>query len=66
MATKPTEPKRRPGRPAIGRGELIGIRWRPDLLAGIDKYARKKKLDRGDALRQIVQRFLGDQGWIRL
>ena len=43
---------------------MIAIRWPPQLLQGIEKYAHKQSLERSDALRQIVGRFLLKRGLI--
>jgi hypothetical protein len=55
---------RSPGRPATGKNTMIGIRWEKPLLAGIDRFARDQMLDRCEALRQIVKRFLVDKKMI--
>lgn len=56
--------KRPPGRPATGKNEMIAIRWPRELLDGIDRYAQDQCLARPVALRQIVTKFLADQGII--
>lgn len=59
-------PGRPPGRPATGKNEMIAIRWPRELLDGIDLYAQNQCLARPVALRQIVTKFLADQGIINI
>jgi hypothetical protein len=54
--------RRGPGRPATGKNVMIAIRWPPELLHGIERYAKDQMLPRPAALRQIVTRFLADKG----
>jgi hypothetical protein len=57
--------KRSAGRPATGQNVMIAIRWSPQLIDGIDRYAREQVLTRGAALRQIVGKYLVQSGVIR-
>jgi hypothetical protein len=52
MSRKITNPKRTRGRPAIGIGTLIGLRWREPELEAIDAWRREQAepLTRGQAL----------------
>src|SRR5207248_1949310 len=58
------EGKRRPGRPRTGKNAMIAIRWEPWLLEGIERYGRQHMLQRPVALRQIVFKFLVQEGII--
>jgi hypothetical protein len=50
------------GRPATGRGSLIGVRLQPDLLASLDAFVGKQadpKPSRPEAIRRILENALG-------
>lgn len=59
-------PAKRPvGRPrTTGPGTMIAIRWQSPLIDGIEAYAKKQTLDRPNALRHIVTRYLIDHGYV--
>jgi hypothetical protein len=60
MSRKITNPKRTRGRPAIGIGTLIGLRWREPELEAIDAWRREQAepLTRGQAIRDLVRSAL--------
>ena len=58
-ATKNDNIKKR-GRPATGKGELIGVRLQPDQLAVVDKWAEDNGgLTRPEAVRRLIIRGAG-------
>lgn len=60
MSRKIANPKRTRGRPAIGAGTLIGLRWREPELQAIDAWRREQAdpLTRGQAIRDLVRSAL--------
>jgi hypothetical protein len=60
MSRKIANPKRTRGRPAIGTGTLIGLRWRAPELEAIDAWRREQAepLTRGQAIRDLVRSAL--------
>ena len=60
-----TMSKKKMGRPVTtGKGELIGVRILPDLMAGLDAWAAKQDdaPSRPEALRRIAAEFLKRRG----
>lgn len=50
------------GRPATGQGHVVGVRMQPELLAQLDEFITTlpdPQPTRPEAIRQIVQAFLG-------
>jgi hypothetical protein len=49
--------KKSRGRPAIGKGTLVGVRLQPDLLAPIDAWAAAQDdaPGRSEAIRRLVE-----------
>ena len=47
--------KKKTGRPATGRGTLIGVSFRPGLLAALDAYAGRTGMGRTDAVRSLLK-----------
>ncbi len=56
--------EKQPGRPKIGKGFLVGVRFRPEGLDQIDAYivAQKVTLTRPQAIRRIVADYFHDRG----
>ena len=53
-------PKRR-GRPATGRDPLVGVRFTPEQIERIDRWAGENGLTRAAAIRQIVNARLDQE-----
>jgi hypothetical protein len=54
---KPTvlvKPKKR-GRPATGVDPFVGLRFPAERIAEIDAWAKRRKLTRSEAIRQMVE-----------
>jgi hypothetical protein len=49
--------KRRRGRPAIGKGVLIGVRLRPQHLAALDAW-NEGRMSRPEAVRRLMLKGL--------
>ena len=47
--------KNKVGRPATGQGTLVGISFRPGLLAALDAYCERTGMKRTDAVRSLVK-----------
>lgn len=47
--------KNKAGRPPTGRGTLVGISFRPGLLAALDAYAERTGMARTDAVRSLLK-----------
>lgn len=47
--------KNKVGRPAIGQGTLVGVSFRPGLLAALDAYCEQTGLRRTDAVRSLIK-----------
>lgn len=52
------EGKRRPGRPATGKGVKLDQRVPADLARRIEEYAAREFVSRGDAVRELLERGL--------
>jgi hypothetical protein len=53
--------KRRRGRPAIGKGVLIGVRLRPQHVAALDAWRRQQdegRMGRPEAIRRLMLKAL--------
>jgi hypothetical protein len=53
--------KRRRGRPAIGKGVLIGVRLRPQHIAALDAWRRQEdegRISRPEAVRRLMLKGL--------
>jgi hypothetical protein len=53
--------KRRRGRPAIGKGVLIGVRLRPQHIAALDAWRRQEtegRVGRPEAIRRLMLKGL--------
>ena len=51
------KPKSKGGRPATGKGTLIGVRFQPDMLAALDALIDRQpdpKPSRPEAVRQLL------------
>ena len=66
MITQMKKPVRqKPGPKPTGKGELIGVRLLPDLLAGLDKHVAATGAEsRPAAVRQVLVDFLKRKGLI--
>jgi len=47
--------KNKGGRPATGKGTLVGVSFRPGMLAAIDEYCARSGLTRTDAVRALLK-----------
>ena len=57
--------KRPRGRPPTGRGELVAIRFQPDLLSGVDKLVESTGAEtRASAIRQVLTDYLKRKGML--
>jgi hypothetical protein len=55
--------KSKRGRPATGKGELLGVRLQPDLMSALDQWIEKQpepKPGRPEAVRRIVKAALSE------
>jgi hypothetical protein len=55
---KVTPKKKRRGRPATGRDPHVTARMPPELIRAVAAWAKHNKLNRSDAIRQLVERGL--------
>ena len=46
--------KKRRGPPPTGKGELVGVRLQPEMLAGIDQFVAEHDVTRPEAVRMII------------
>ena len=51
---KPSLSKKRRGPPPTGKGELVGVRLQPEMLAGIDQFVAEHDVTRPEAVRMII------------
>ncbi|OWK19381.1 hypothetical protein AJ88_45675 [Mesorhizobium amorphae CCBAU 01583] len=59
MNTSINDNKKSRGRPATGKGELIGVRLQPDMLAALDKFVDEQEgITRPEAVRLILRDWL--------
>lgn len=47
--------KKKTGRPSTGRGTLVGVSFRPGLLAALDAYCEQTGQVRTDAVRSLLK-----------
>jgi hypothetical protein len=47
--------KNKGGRPATGKGTLVGVSFRPGMIAAIDAYCERTGLTRTDAVRALLK-----------
>ena len=47
--------KNKAGRPATGRGTLVGVSFRPGMLAALDAYCERTGMGRTDAVRSLLK-----------
>lgn len=62
MVTQAKSLTKKRGRPATGQGHVVGVRMQPDLLSQLDAFITtlpEPQPTRPEAIRQIVQTFLG-------
>lgn len=55
------------GRPAIGQGELVGVRLQPALLSALDNWIVEETEDRPgrpEAIRAILSEYLRRRGFL--
>jgi hypothetical protein len=52
--------KRRGGRPATGVRPFTGARFSAEVLDEIDRFAKRQKFSRSEAIRQLVTRGLAE------
>lgn len=59
-----TKSKKKLGRPVTtGKGELIGVRFQPDLMAALDNYQKRIEAEsRPEAIRHAVSETLKRKG----
>lgn len=56
MAKSTNIVKRKPGRPSeIGAGAFVGMRVPDALLKSIDEWAKRQKIERSTAMRQLIE-----------
>ena len=55
--------KRRGGRPATGVRPFTGARFSEEVLNEIDRFAKRQKISRSEAIRQLVTRALAELKW---
>jgi metal-responsive CopG/Arc/MetJ family transcriptional regulator len=47
--------KRKRGRPATGRDQLIGVRLPDDMINSLDNWAKRNDCSRSEAIRRLVE-----------
>jgi len=57
-------PKKKPGRPATGRGEQVQVRIKPDLMKRLDAWRDRDTecLSKPEAIRQLMEIGLKAKG----
>jgi hypothetical protein len=62
----PPQKRRGPGRPATGKGELIGVRIQPAPLSALDAFVSDQRVpvSRPEAIRVILTKFLRSRGYL--
>ncbi len=53
--SKQTAGRKKIGRPATGKGTLVGVRIQPDDLAAIDEWAAANGCNRAEAIRRLAK-----------
>jgi len=64
--TDNTKSQKKMGRPVTtGKGELVGVRILPDLLAALDKQVEESGAEsRAEAIREIISNYLRRKGFM--
>lgn len=52
---------KRMGRPPLGVDVLLGVKVSPEMLLKIEAWAKKRKLSKSEAVRQLLSRALEDE-----
>jgi hypothetical protein len=57
---------RKPGRPATGKGQTIGVRIQPVPLSALDAFVadQEKTISRPAAIRMILMKFFRSNGYL--
>ena len=62
----PSKKRKGPGRPATGKGEMIGVRMQPVPLSALDAFIadQQKPISRPEAIRVILMKFFRSKGYV--
>jgi Ribbon-helix-helix protein, copG family len=59
--TLSTKKKRKPGRPATGRGIMLSGRVPAELVAAVDRWAKANGISRSQAVRRLIEQALANK-----